>query len=55
MAQVYACDGDTGAPLGTWLAHADAVSAVAALDGSAAPDGKRLLTASWDGTIKLWE
>lgn len=56
LRQVYACDGSTGAPLGTWLAHSDAVSAVAALGAAATPQGgARLLTASWDGTIKLWE
>lgn len=53
--QLYACRGDTGSPLGTWLAHSDAVSAVHCM-GSTPPDSiSRLLTASWDGAIKLWE
>lgn len=53
--QVYACHGDTGAPLGTWLAHSDAVSAVDFAGGAPPGSPARLLTASWDGTIKLWE
>ena len=48
--QVYTCDAASGAALGTWLAHDDAVSDVAMLHGADA----RLLTASWDGTIRLW-
>lgn len=55
LLQAYACTGDTGVPLGTWLAHSDAVSAVATIAAAAAPACGRLLTASWDGAIKLWE
>lgn len=52
---MYACRSDSGAPLGTWLAHTDAVSAVDCLGGARSGQPAELLTASWDGTIKLWE
>jgi hypothetical protein len=52
---VYACRGDTGVPLGTWLAHTDAVSAVEGFGGAPSAPLVQLLTASWDGTIKLWQ
>jgi hypothetical protein len=53
--QVYACRGDTGVPLGTWLAHTDAVSAVEGVCGATSAQTMQLLTASWDGSIKLWQ
>ncbi len=52
---MYACRGDTGVPLGTWLAHTDAVSAVEAFGGAPSAQTIQLLTASWDGSIKLWQ
>ena len=62
LLQVYACAGNSGAPLGTWLAHGDAVSAMdvlhsvpAAAAAGNGDGGVALLTASWDGTVRLWE
>jgi len=43
-------DPRTGNELGTWNAHANAIVGL-----SFAPDGRRLATASHDGTVKLWE
>jgi hypothetical protein len=43
-------DPRTGNELGTWTAHTNAIVGLAF-----APDGRRLATASHDGTAKLWE
>lgn len=43
-------DTASGKEITTLVSHADRIFGVAF-----SPDGKRLATASWDGTIKLWE
>jgi len=47
---VKAWDPRTGNELGSWTAHSNAIAGLAF-----APDGRRLATASHDGTVKLWE
>ena len=49
---VYLASVDYGALLGRLAAHDDAVSALAL---PAAAGGARLVTASWDGMLKLWD
>jgi WD40 repeat protein len=39
----------TGQVLGTLSGHTDVVASVAF-----APDGKTLVSGSWDGTVRLW-
>jgi hypothetical protein len=51
-AGVYALSVDYGALLGRLHAHDDAVAAMALPRGAA---GARLATASWDGTVRLWD
>src|SRR5262249_44767049 len=43
-------DADTGAEVHVLRGHGDQVNSVAF-----SPDGKRLVTASWDGTARLWD
>jgi WD40 repeat protein len=43
-------DPRTGDEMGSWEAHANTIAGLAF-----APDGRRLATASHDGTVKLWE
>jgi WD40 repeat protein len=43
-------DPRTGNEVGSWGAHANTIAGLAF-----APDGRRLATASHDGTVKLWE
>lgn len=42
---------DSGGILGSWSAHADAVSALTPVGPSVSP---RLVSASWDSTVKVW-
>ena len=49
---IYLASVDYGALLGRLAAHDDAVSALAL---PAAAGGARLASASWDGTLKLWD
>ena len=58
-ARVHAYSADYGRQLGSWQAAGDAVACLqvvgsGSISGSGG-DRDRLVTASWDGSIKLWE
>ena len=50
--RVYAYSADFGRSLGSWDAHADAVSCLALT--AAGSGGSVLLTGSWDCRLRLW-
>lgn len=51
-ARVHAYSADTGRKLGSFQAAGDTVACVQLVRGGS---GSRLLTAAWDGSLKLWE
>ena len=61
-ARVHAYSADYGRQLGSWQAAGDAVACLQVVGsgsgssgGGGGGGGDRLVTASWDGSIKLWE
>ena len=52
-ARVHAYSADTGRQLGSFQVAGDAVACVQVVGG--AEGSSRLLTAAWDGSLKLWE
>ena len=51
-ASVHAYSVESGRAAGAWAAHGDAVSCLDLVPGAA--QQQQLVTASWDGTAKVW-
>lgn len=53
---VHAYSADSGRQLGSWQAAGDAVACVQVLaGGGSGGGGAQLVTAAWDGSIRLWD